>query len=261
MPEPETITVNGIATRLLQGGEGPPLLYLHGAAPSGDWLPIHRRLSKRFHVYAPDHPGFGYTPRPEWLTDMGDLVLHYEELLRAIGLEKPAVVGFSLGGWIAAEFAAFYPERVSALVLLNAGGLHVEDHLLPDLFGLEGKELARTIFHDPECAAAFFASQRDPEQRARHWRGMTTLALLAWNPWFDPKLRGRLRRIAVPTLALWSEYDRLIPPVYGQAYRDAIPGAVFELLPDCGHMAPLERPEEVAEAIGSFLDERMGREA
>ena len=89
MADAETITINGVATRVLQGGEGPPLVYLHGAAPAGEWLPIHRRLAQRFSVYAPDHPGFGHTPRPEWLTGMDDLVLHYEELFRALGLAKP----------------------------------------------------------------------------------------------------------------------------------------------------------------------------
>ena len=118
MAAAETITVNGVATHVLRGGEGPPLVYLHGAAPAGEWLPIHRRLAQRFSVYAPDHPGFGHTPRPEWLTEMVDLVLHYEELFRALNLAKPAIAGFSLGGWIAAEFAAFYPDRVGALVLL-----------------------------------------------------------------------------------------------------------------------------------------------
>src|SRR5207248_7921935 len=174
-------------------------------------------------------------------------------LFRAFGLAKPAVVGFSLGGWIAAEFAAFYPDRAGALVLLNAGGLHVDGHVLPDLFGLEGRALAETVFHDPACAVAYFASQRDPEPRARHWRGMTTLALLAWNPWFDPKLPGRLRRVTAPTLALWAEHDRLIPPIYGEAYRDATPGAVPEILPDRGQIAPLARPEAGAAATARFL--------
>jgi pimeloyl-ACP methyl ester carboxylesterase len=250
----ETLSVNGVRTHVLRGGEGPPLVYLHGAAPAGEWLPLHRRLAQRFAVYAPDHPGFGFSERPDWITTMEDVVLHYEELLCAVGPEKPAVVGFSFGGWIAAELAVYYPDRVGALVLLNAGGLHLDGHLIPDLLGLEAKELSRLVFQDPACAVAYFASQRSPEQRVRHARGMATLALLAWNPWFDPKLRGRLRRVTAPTLALWAEHDRLIPPVYGEAFRDAIPGAAFELLPDCGHMAPLERPDAVAEAIAAFLE-------
>jgi pimeloyl-ACP methyl ester carboxylesterase len=249
-----TVTVNGLDTHVLVGGSGPPLVYLHGAAPAGVWLPVHERLAERFTVYAPDHPGFGGTERPEWLAGMDDLVLHYEELFRALALERPVVVGFSLGGWIAAEFAVFYPERVGALVLLNAGGLHVDGALIPDLLGLDAETLARTVFHDPEAAAAYFGARRGLEERLNQFRAMTTLALLAWNPWFDPQLVGRLRRIRAPTLALWAEHDRLIPPVYGETYRDRIAGARLEILPDCGHMAAIERPEAVAGAVTRFLD-------
>jgi pimeloyl-ACP methyl ester carboxylesterase len=82
---------------------------------------------------------------------------------------------------------------------------------------------------------------------------MTTTALIAWNPWFDPKLQRRLRRISCPTLLLWAEHDRLITPAYGEAYRDGIPNSRLEILPDCGHMAPIERPEAVTESITAFL--------
>ena len=87
---------------------------------------------------------------------------------------------------------------------------------------------------------------------------MVTTALLAWNPWFDPKLERRLRRVQAPTLVLWGEHDRLIPPVYGQAFRNAIPGAALEVVPDCGHMAPIERPEAIAKAIGRFVGGALG---
>jgi pimeloyl-ACP methyl ester carboxylesterase len=249
----EVVTVDGVATHLFRGGEGPPLVYLHGVAPAGEWLPVHERLAAHFTVYAPDHPGFGRTDRPDWLDGMDDLVLHYDELFRVLGLECPALVGFSLGGWIAAEFAVAYPERVSALVLLNAAGLHRDDALIADLPAMGPEALARAVFHDAEAARSFLAQGADHEERLRRYRGMTTLALLAWNPWFDPKLARRLRRVQAPTLALWAEYDRLIPPVYGESYRDGIAGAQLEILPGCGHMAPLERPELVAQAIAQFI--------
>lgn len=254
MPDDRTIDVGGLPAHVLVEGSGPPLVYLHGAAPAGEWLPVHAALARRFTVYAPDHPGFGATPRPEWLQGMDDLVLHYEELFRTLGLERPAVVGFSLGGWIAAEFAVFYPHRLRALVLLNSGGLHLDEAIIPDLLGMDGPTLAGTVFHDPAAAAAYFENRRGMEERLRQFGAMTTLALLAWNPWFDPQLAGRLRRVAAPTLVLWGAHDRLIAPVYGEAFRDRIPGARLEVLADCGHMAPIERPEAVADAIARFLE-------
>lgn len=246
------VEVDGVRTHLLVGGEGPPLVYLHGVAPAGDWLPLHEELARSFTVYAPDHPGFGYTERPEWLSGMDDQVLHYEELFRLLGLERPAVAGFSFGGWLAAEFAVAYPDRLSRLVLLNAAGLHLEGHLIPDLPALTRDRLTETVFHDYEVAEAYYQARVHPEERLRQYRAMVTTALLAWNPWFDPKLQRRLRRIQCPTLALWAEHDRLIPPVYGETYRDAIPGARLQILPDCGHMAPVERPEAVADAVRRF---------
>lgn len=255
MQEPEafTIDVAGVETHLFRAGAGPPLVYLHGVAPAGEWLPVHAELARQFTVFAPDHPGFGNTERPEWLEEMDDLVLHYEELFRLLELKRPALVGFSLGGWIAAEFAVTYPDRLQALVLLNAAGLHLDAALMPDLAALKGEELSRTIFHDPAAAQAYFEARKRPRERLKLYGAMTTAALLAWNPWFNPRLPRRLRRIQAPTLALWAEHDRLIPPAYGEAYRSAISGAWLEILPDCGHMAPVERPEAVARAVCSFL--------
>jgi pimeloyl-ACP methyl ester carboxylesterase len=246
------IEVEGLRTHVLTAGSGPPLVYLHGVAPAGEWLPLHERLAEHFTVYAPDHPGFGLTERPEWLSGFDDLVLHYEALFRALGLDRPLLAGFSLGGWIAADFAVTYPDRVGALVLLNAAGLHVEGHLIGDLAALSREKLNEAIFHDPRVADEYWKARLLPDQRLRQYRAMTTASLLAWNPWFDPKLPRRLARVTAPALVLWAEHDRLIPPIYGEAYRDALPHATLEVLPDCGHMAPVERPEAVAEAIRRF---------
>lgn len=255
MPEyrDEFIEINGVATHLLTGGAGPPLVYLHGVAPAGDWLPLHDLLARQFTVYAPDHPGFGKTERPDWLEEMNDLVFHYDELFRVLGLERPAVAGFSMGGWIAAEFAVTYPDRVGALVLFNAAGLHLDHAPIPDLSALSRERLTETVFHDPLIAEGYYQARVTPDERLRQYRAMTTTALLAWNPWFDPKLPRRLRRITCPTLLLWAEHDRLIHPAYGEAYQAGISNSRLEILPNCGHMAPIERPEAVTEAISGFL--------
>jgi pimeloyl-ACP methyl ester carboxylesterase len=253
--EERYLEIDGVKTHLLSAGAGRPLVYLHGVAPSGDWLPLHELLAQQFQVFAPDHPGFGYSDRPDWLNGMDDLVLHYDELFRVLGLERPLLVGFSFGGWIAAELAVTYPERFAGLVLLNAAGLHVEGALIPDLPALSRERLTETVFHDMAAAQAYFEARVHPEERLRQYRAMTTTALLAWNPWFNPQLQRRLRRVQCPTLALWAEHDRLIPPVYGETYRDAIPGARLQVLPDCGHMAPIECPAAIAEAVCEFFQE------
>jgi len=251
--EERWVEVEGVRTHLWTGGAGPPLVYLHGVAPAGEWLPVHAALAERFTVYAPDHPGFGQTERPEWLTGMDDLVLHTDALLRALGLTRPALFGFSLGGWLAAAYAVTYPERVPGLVLHNAAGLHLDEALMPDLTTLGPRALSETVFHHPDIAEAYFRARVDPEERLRQYRAMVTTALLAWNPWFDPKLPRRLARVTAPALVLWAEHDRLIAPAYGAAYAAALPNARLQVLPNCGHMAPIERPREVAGAVAAFL--------
>jgi pimeloyl-ACP methyl ester carboxylesterase len=219
------------------------------------WLPVHERLAERFTLYAPDLPGFGGTPDAEWVEGMDDLVLHTRDVMNALALDCPHVVGFSLGGWLAAEVAVWCPERVGRLVLAAAGGLHVPGALIPDLFALHGERLVATLFHDPANARLLFGERPGIEERVRAYREMTVLARLAWNPWFDPKLSRRLRGVTCPTLLLWGAGDRLVPPAHAEAYREALPDARVVLLPDCGHMAPLERPEAFAAAIGAFLSE------
>jgi pimeloyl-ACP methyl ester carboxylesterase len=254
--EESAIIVGDVRVHLLRGGAGPPLLYLHGTAPSGVWLPVHERLATRFTVYASDLPGFGGTPEAEWVEGMEDLVLHTRALMDALGLDRPHVVGFSLGGWLAAELAVWYPERIGGLVLAAAGGLHLPEAPMPDLFALHGERLVTTLFHDPVKAALFFGKPLSIEARVQLYREMTLLARLAWNPWFNPKLPRRLRGVRVPALLLWGAEDRLIPPAHAHAYREALPDATVTLLPACGHMAPIECPEAFADAVTAFLEER-----
>lgn len=251
-PARETVMADGLDVSLFRAGEGRPLLFLHGAAPAGVWLPFHQLLSSHVQLIAPDHPGFGYTPRPGWLTGMDDLVLHYDALLRTLGLDRPLLAGFSLGGWIAAELAVTYPDRFAGLVLLDAAGLHLDEHPIPDLPALQGEKLARTLFHRTEAARQFLQPPRGREEGRRRYRGMATLALLAWNRWFNPALPHRLGRLHLPALLLWGEHDRVTPPAYGRAYQRLIAGSELKLIAACGHMAHLEDPEAVAGAIAGF---------
>src|SRR5689334_12181304 len=124
MPPYEEIFVDvyRVRTRLLKGGQGPALVYWHGAGGGDQWHPHHALLARQFTVYAPDHPGWGGSDAPEWMDTIQDYVLHHDALLRALGIERPILVGHSLGGWMAAAFAITYPERLAALALVNAAG-------------------------------------------------------------------------------------------------------------------------------------------
>ena len=106
MPYQESfVTVAGCKTRLMRGGSGEPLLFLHGARGASAWLPFWETLSKRFDVIVPEHPGFGGSDMPDWLDNTGDLAYFYLDLIEALELTQVNLAGVSLGGWIAAEIA------------------------------------------------------------------------------------------------------------------------------------------------------------
>src|SRR6266480_2038446 len=142
------IDVRGVATHIFEAGSptGVPLLYLHGMRLSNLWLDYHDALARHFHIFAPDMPGLGLSERPDWMRDVSDYVLYYRDLLDVLDLQEPFVVGHSLGGWMAAELAVFYPERVGKLVLSNAAGIRVKGSPIGDLFAMNPQEIVAACF-------------------------------------------------------------------------------------------------------------------
>ena len=248
--------VGGARVQLLRGGQGPPLLFLHGAAGAGMWLPFLEGLARRFAVYAPAHPGFGRSEDPEWLDAIDDLVHFYLDFLDELGHPKVHLVGLSLGGWIAAELATVCSHRIGRLVLVDAAGIRVDGVNVPDLFLMSPDEAVRTIFADPATAAAIYPPNPTTEELEIILRQRATLARLAWNPYLhNPKLLRRLHRIRVPTLVVWGQEDRLFPLEHARAFQQAIPGAALAVLPGCGHVPPLDRPEDFVRTVTGFLEE------
>jgi pimeloyl-ACP methyl ester carboxylesterase len=259
-PERRTVAVDGKQTRLLVGGSGPPLVYLHGLGGDVEWLEAHDRLAARFTVHLPAHPGFAESTGIEQVDGIFDYVLHYVDLLGVLGLRRAAVVGTSLGGWVAAELAALYPETVERLVLVDAVGLWIDAAPIGELFGSTPPELARMIFHDQQhpiaqMMHAMTTLANVPEDFAlTQLRALEAAAKIGWNPYLhDPKLEGRLKRVTAPTLVLWGRQDGLVPLVYGERYRDRIGGAALEVIDPCGHLPPIERPTAFADAALRFL--------
>jgi pimeloyl-ACP methyl ester carboxylesterase len=254
-----TVEVQGIATHLFEAGPttAPPLLYLHGTHLGNLWLDFHQALAQHFHVFAPDIPGFGLTERPDWMRDMDDYILYYRDLLNALDLQRSTLVGHSLGGWIAAEVAIWYPERVSKLVLSNAAGIRVKGAMIGNLFAMNLQELVAACFDNPMAAMPLMPAEINADYLVQMYKERTTLASLAWNPHFDPKLRRRLQWLRCPTLIIWGENDRLIPPVYGDTLHELIPGSRLVKLAGTGHMPMFEQHEAWAQHISEFLQERQ----
>jgi pimeloyl-ACP methyl ester carboxylesterase len=253
--EHEWIGVGGLRVAYRRSGEGPATLYLHGGGLTRMWLPFYESLSESLDLIVPEHPGFGETEMPEWLDGFDDLVIHYDSLLDAFDLEPVHVVGYSLGGWIAAELAVFYPQRLASLTLITPIGLRVPGKPLGDFFAMDPEVVGMTMFNDPTNAALVAPDMESLDEVEHQYGEMATVARLAWNPRFDPKLEQRLARVACPALVVKAEHDRLVPGEIAERYADLIDGARIETVPGTGHAVVVEQPEKTAELVSTFIEE------
>lgn len=250
----EFLSVAGVRTHLLRGGRGAPVLVLHPEYAANRWFPYHDQLAARFQVLAPDHPGFGQSERPDWLEGIDDVVFHYVDLLDTLHIDRISMIGTSLGGWIAAELAVAQPERFERLVLVGAAGIRVDGVERFDVFLHPIEETLVHLFHDPSRGAQLLPTELGPDVIVRGYREAATLARLSWNPYlYDPKLARRLRRVAASTLVIWGEEDTFLPPAYGEAYAQLIPGATLRTIPQCGHLVPYECTDAFTQHVTQFL--------
>jgi pimeloyl-ACP methyl ester carboxylesterase len=250
------MTVGDVRLEVVERGHGRPVLWLHGEEGLDPDAPVLQALAAHGRIVAPSHPGYGHSPEVDSLDTVDDLAYLYLDLLAQLDTRDAVVVGCSLGGWIAAQMAVKCTARVARLVLVAPLGIKVGDREtrdIPDIFALHPDEVLRVQYHEPARARIDHATLSD-DRLTVIARNREATALYAWEPYFhDPKLRGRLRRIGVPTLLLWGAADRFVgADDYGAAYRDAIPGARLETIAGAGHFPHLEQPAAVVERIRTF---------
>ena len=150
MQEVKVAIRNGKFTTSMQwGGNGEPLLFLHGAGGPMVGAPFLEELAQNFTVYAPAHPGFGPGTGIEHIDDVIDFALYYHDFLDELQIDSPHVVGHSLGGMLAAEIAALAPYRINRLVLVCPAGLWLDDNPIPDFFTFNPQQMVEHVFHDP----------------------------------------------------------------------------------------------------------------
>jgi pimeloyl-ACP methyl ester carboxylesterase len=253
--ELKTVATRHVPVRYFEGGSGPDLVFLHGAGGVTAEDPFLAELAKTHHVYAPLIPGYGDSEEAPEIRDMLDFTLHTWDVVAAVGLKDPILVGHSMGGMIAAEMAAVQPNDISRLALIAPAGLWDDDHPIADLFSTMPYEMPALLFHDAEAGAAMLTAGRnvtDPNflqtylvTNARQL-GMAGRILF---PIPERGLAGRLYRVKAKTVIVWGDSDKLIPPVYAHAFKKGISGAELVSIPEAGHMVTLERPQAVAEAV------------
>ena len=194
------VTIRDCSIRLMRGGSGSPLLFLHGGSGAGAWLPFLSNLATRFDVLVPEHPGFGASDIPPWLDNIADLANFYLDLLDALDLEGVHLVGHSLGGWVAAELAVRNTSRLASLTLAAAGGIHVKGVEQVDIFLSSDEQRIRDLFHDQKLAEGLLTIALRAEAEDAGLKNRMTTAKLTWHPRnYDPNLQKWLHRIDVPT--------------------------------------------------------------
>jgi pimeloyl-ACP methyl ester carboxylesterase len=255
--QPETVDVNGRPTTVMHNGEGAPFIYLHSTlGEAALWLPFFQTWSKLFRVLVPTHPGFGQSGGFDEIDSIEDMAFHYIEMLDVLGLDQVCLGGVSLGGWIAAEVACRWPERVKRLWIADAPGLWVPEEPLADLFRYvqDRQKMRELLFYDPASAIASLVIKDKPDDLTMlaAYQSLTVLARLIWERPYNPKLAKRLHRVQCPTLLVWGAQDKLVPPAYGEAYRQRIAGAQLKLIANCGHMPMFEREAEFVDIIADF---------
>jgi pimeloyl-ACP methyl ester carboxylesterase len=219
------------------------------------WLPFYERLSESVDLIAPEHPGFGDTPFPEWLDGFDDLVLHYRDFVDLLEIDRFHLVGFSLGGWIGASFAIFYPERLKSLTLVTPAGMHVPEAPMVDLFAMPPEGIPDLLFNgDFMPYLAYLPNPEVLDEIVHGFGEMGTLARLIWSRRYDPKFARRLPGLEVPTLIVGAEDDRIIPNVHCDRWAELIPGARLERIPGTGHGLPMQEPDKTAEAILGHIE-------
>ena len=180
---------DGLTVRIDERGSGRPILVLHGGGGPQTVSGFAAALSTHAHVLTPIHPGFGGEPRPEWFNSIDDLALTYLELLELLDLRDVMVVGFSIGGWIAAELAVRDTTRLGSIVLVDAVGIQVDGHEIADVFSLTPDELSALSYHNPAAFRIDPATLR-PDQVAARAGNFQALGVYGREPGMcDPKLR------------------------------------------------------------------------
>ncbi|HEX4484406.1 MAG TPA: alpha/beta hydrolase [Solirubrobacteraceae bacterium] len=258
-------------------GEAQPLVFVHGLSGSWqNWLEQLPLFAAERRVITFDLPGFGYSPMPAQKLSISGYARLLDRLLAQLGVDAAAVIGNSMGGFIGAELAIAFPQRVERLVLVSAAGLSTHEHpgskrVLPAMRRAERVLIA---------SGAWAATKSDAVARRARLRdaalgvvvrrpGRLPAALAAeqirgaGKPGFlqgleavlDYEIRERLGEIACPTLIVWGEKDRLINVHDADVFAELIPNSRKVVFDDTGHMAMLEHPERFNPLLEQFLAE------
>ena len=243
--------VLGVPGRRLEDGQGEQMLFLHGAAGLTGWLPFFGELAKHWRLLVPEHPGFGTSPRPGWITSISDLASYYERYVEDLG--PVHLVGSSFGGWLAGELALRSPNLVRSLTLIAPAGMRPR---APGsgVGALPTREArVRRLYYDQRLADATLAQQPTAKELDIEENNWKTTALLGGPTFHNPNLASRVSRIQKRSLLLWGREDAVIKFDQASAWLQALPQSEVAAFDECGHLPHVEKVRAAADAVARFL--------
>jgi pimeloyl-ACP methyl ester carboxylesterase len=256
-----TVDVGSLETAFRRKGAGDPLLFLTGQGYSGRWIPLYEQLAARFDVIVPDHPGFGDTELPDFIVDFNDLSVHYAQFLDAVEAGPVHLVGHGFGGWVAAEFAAIYPERVLSMTLIAPSGLRpIAAEPMVDPYRMSrDKWLDSALGSDREQQAPIVGTDPNPvEQMLADYKERMGVARVAWNPRYSLRLEHRLQRVHAPTQVLVPDEDALTAPSIALRYAELLGCTPAATVSGIGaptqHLMVIQEPDQIALKVGGLAE-------
>jgi pimeloyl-ACP methyl ester carboxylesterase len=243
--------------QVLKAGSGKPLLILHGELGNPGWLKWHAALAEKRTLCLPLHPGFGVSPLASWIMNIRDLAIFYSRFVREQGMKPVDVIGFSLGGWIAAEMAINNAQQFNKMILVGATGMRPPTGEIMDLFTVTARTYLNRSVVDTQGDEfkKLFGGEQTPEQFEAWEDARAETARLAWQPYmFNLSMQQLCENIAgLPALLLWGKQDAVVPTSVAEAYNKQIAGSKLVTFDKCGHMPEVEKPDEFIKEVTSFL--------
>ncbi|MBI3303387.1 MAG: alpha/beta hydrolase [Deltaproteobacteria bacterium] len=253
-----TANIAGTELVLVRGGSGKPLLVLHDELGYTGWMQWNEELAKERELIIPLQPGFGRTPRLDWLRSCRDLGGFYAWVLREMNLDPIDVIGFSAGGFIAAEMAASDPKIFTHLILVAPMGLKPTEGEILDIFPLTIRSHLRATVADPMATPEFakiYGGEMTPQQFEAFEDARAETARVGWEPYMhNPSLGYLLQGVKnLLTLLVWGQKDAIVPRGCIEAYQKAIAGAKVAEITGVGHRPEIENSGEFVRVVKAFL--------
>lgn len=266
--ETRHLRIDSLDMSYLEGGEGQALLMIHGfGADKDNWLRIARSFTDHYRVIAPDLPGFGDSSSPKDMRfDVDSQVAHLVKFADALGLGPMHIVGNSMGGQVAAVLASRRPELVASLALFDPLGIEQEPGVKPSIT-MRRLENGENVLLPPDRAAfddmlglMFYEAPWAPgvvnDYYADIWIDRRELLARIFSD-----ITGRyvalaplLPTLTAPTLILWGANDEILPVGGARLLAQGIANSELVILPECGHLPMLEKPQATAMHYRAFLD-------